>query len=57
MPQTMEDRILAKMDKRRRVGWVDYSPFSYDRVVASARAYRILQRCRGIRLTLNQAMS
>lgn len=57
MPSTMADRILAKMRARLRIGWVDYSPLSYDREVASARAYRIQQRCRGIRLTLKQAMS
>jgi hypothetical protein len=53
----MRKRILWKMDSRRKLGWVDHSPFSYDWQVAGARAYRIQQRCQGIRMTLKQAMN
>ncbi len=49
-------RILRKME-RRPLGWVDYSSDSYDYRVASARAFRIQQRIKGVRLTLAQAMA
>jgi hypothetical protein len=52
----MTQRILWKMDARCTLGWIDHSPLSYDWRVASARAYRIQQRCKGVRLTLRQAM-
>lgn len=53
----MTRRILVKMASRCRIGWVDFSSDSYDFKVASARATRIRLRCRGIRLSLKEALS
>lgn len=50
-------RILDKTDRRRRLGWVDYSPGSYDHRVAVARAERIQLRLKGIRITLKTAIN
>lgn len=56
MAEQMIQRLLRKME-RRPLGWVDYSSDSYDYRVANARAFRIQQRIKGIRLTLAQAMA
>jgi hypothetical protein len=41
---------------RRSNGWgIDHSPMSYHRSEATAKAWRIFNRIRGIRMTLNEA--
>ena len=52
----MSERIFQKMASRLRLGWIDYSSDSYDRHVATVRAWRILERLRGRRMTLAQAL-
>ncbi len=54
--EDLTNRILRKMDQRRRLGWVDYSTGSWDWRVAFARAYRISVRHAGVRLTLQEAL-
>lgn len=53
---TMSERIFQNMARRQRLGWLDYSSGSYDRHIAAARAWRILERLRGRRMTLAQAL-
>ncbi len=53
----MTERILWKMDRRCRLGWIDHSTGSWDWRIANARATRIIMRRQGVRLTLQQAMS
>jgi hypothetical protein len=45
----VETLILRKMEGRMKLGWVDWSPFSFDREQASRRACRIVLRTRGHR--------
>lgn len=45
----VETLILRKMEDRMKLGWVDWSPFSFDREQASRRACRIVLRTRGHR--------
>ena len=54
--EALTRRILEKMDLRRRIGWVDYSTGSWDWRVAYARAYRVMVRRIGVRITLQQAL-
>ena len=49
-------RMLNNMDRRRSIGWIDYSPGSWDWRVAVARLHRISDRLRGRRITLAQAL-
>lgn len=49
------DRIIRKEAQRLRIGWVDFSPGSWDWREATARAVRIQFRCRGERITLQRA--
>ena len=51
---TMAEQILHKMAQRQCV--VDWAPFSYDRRVAMARAYRVFLRARGERISFTQAL-
>jgi hypothetical protein len=50
-------RIAGRMADRRRLGWFDFSPFSYDMRVAHARAWRIVCRLNGRRITLREAFN
>lgn len=55
------DKIVRKMLLKRelrgvRIGWVDYSPGSWDWRVAVARLQRINDRLRGRRITMQQAL-
>lgn len=50
-------RILRRMERQRKIGWVDYSSDSFDYRIASARATRIELRKKGVRITLSQAMT
>ena len=36
--------ILRRMGERTKVGWVDHSPFSYDRSRAAEKAQRVIAR-------------
>lgn len=54
---TMVRRILQKMERRMKLGWIDYSPLSYDWMIATARATRIRLRLNGRRMTLAQVMA
>lgn len=49
-------RMLLKKERRTRIGWVDYSPGSWDWRVAVARLHRISDRLRGRRITFAQAL-
>lgn len=49
-------RMLNNMDRRTSIGWIDYSPGSWDWRVATARLYRINDRLRGRRITFAQAL-
>lgn len=49
--------IMRKMDRKCRVGYIDWSALSYDWQVANARAWRIIARVHhGERLSMRQAM-
>lgn len=54
--QQLQDRIVAKMAARRRIGWIDYCSDSYDMRVAGARAVRVMARARGERMSMREAM-
>lgn len=56
MSEFLVRQILRKMERQRKIGWVDYSSDSYDYRVACARATRIVMRSRGVKMTLRQAM-
>ncbi len=49
------DNIRCKMAARRRVGFFDYHPLSFDQSEAKARAWRLFRRLHGERLTMAQA--
>ena len=50
-------RMLQKREVRSGgIGWVDYSPGSWDWRVAVARLHRISDRLRGRRITFAQAL-
>ena len=53
----IKNAIIERMSCRQRIGWFDYSDFSWDMRIASARAMRIYRRIHGERLTLRQAMN
>jgi hypothetical protein len=56
-PQLMT-LIARQMHRKCRRGWVvDFHPMSYDTTDATARAYRLLQRIRGQRMTMEQALN
>lgn len=50
-------RVLHKMERTRRIGWIDYSPGSYDYRVAFARTARVKARIHGIRLSMQELMA
>lgn len=54
---TLIARRLRHMERKKGSGWIDYHPLSYDVMQATARAYRLLQRIRGQRITLAQALT
>ena len=54
---TMVRRLLFKMERRLKLGWIDHSPLSYDWTIATARATRIRLRLNGQRMTLAQVMA
>jgi len=51
---TIAERILTKMASRAHV--IDWAPYSWDRRVATARAWRIVARRQGVRMTIREAM-
>lgn len=48
-------RYLHKENNRRAIGWTDFSRGSWDWRVATAKLYRIQQRCHGNRITFSEA--
>ena len=42
------EKLMQKRELRTRIGWVDWSSDSWDRKQCERRAWRILQRARGI---------
>ncbi len=48
-------RYLHKRNNRNTIGWIDFSRGSWDWRTTVARLYRIQQRCRGRRLSFNEA--
>ena len=42
------EKLMQKRDRRTRIGWVDWSSDSWDRRESQRRAWRIVQRVRGI---------
>lgn len=42
------EKLMEKLERRTRIGWVDWSSDSWDRKQCQRRAWRILQRSRGI---------
>lgn len=57
MADDLVRRILRKMERQRKIGCVDYSSDSYDYRMASARETRIRLRSKGVRITLQEAMT
>lgn len=49
------ERIILKESQRARIGWIDFSPGSWDWREATARAIRIQFRRAGQRITMQQA--
>lgn len=49
-------RIKAKTLQRQRIGWFDHCSDSYDMRVVNARAYRIMCRLMGERITFRTAL-
>ena len=49
------DLTRCKMAARRRIGFFDYHPLSFDQSEARARAWRLWRRLHGERLTMPQA--
>lgn len=45
------ERLMKKLELRTRIGWVDWSSGSWDRRECERRAWRILERTRGIHTT------
>ena len=55
--KSLVDLIRCKMQARKRVGFFDYHPLSFDQRIARARAERLWQRIKyGKRMTINQAL-
>lgn len=54
--QAIADRIKAKTLQRLRVGWFDHCSDSYDMRLVNARAWRIVCRLRGERISLRDAL-
>lgn len=52
----IRNSVVAKMARRLRIGWFDYSSDSYDMRVAGARACRIHARLQGRRLSLRECL-
>ncbi len=45
----LAERLMEKKEARTRVGWVDWSENSWDRMEAMVRAWRIFCRLSGVR--------
>lgn len=54
--QALRDAVLLRMARRRSIGPFDWSPGSHDDQVATARAYRVMCRVNGRRISMREAM-
>ncbi len=54
--QTLIDRTKAKTLRSLRVGWFDHSNDGHDMRLVTAKAFRLLMRLRGERITLRAAL-
>lgn len=54
--EQIKDRIARKTAARRFIGWFDFCRDGYDMRMCEARAFRIQQRCVGVRITIRQAL-
>jgi hypothetical protein len=52
----LRDEVLARMARRRRIGPFDWGPDSWDRRVAMARAFRVMCRANGRRISMRDAL-
>lgn len=50
------DRIKEKTLRRMTLGWFDHSQDSHDMRIIKARAFRIIMRLQGQRISMRQAM-
>lgn len=49
-------RLMLKADQRCRIGWIDWSSGSWDWRVCTAKAWRIISRRNGRRISFPDAL-